>query len=275
MRKNILIRLFVICLMCSIFSFGCASSADQDLEAARFALDSGDWDAAIEHANVVLSEDPANIDASLLLASAYSGKSGVKVVNVFSKVANFVHKDTIFKTVHDSLTSDRKTEYNSDYLRNALIALTERLRPMPDEYDELYDDHLFKTVVLLAVEAYATPGMISLPTKNGQIDVKKITDEVKNNIENDLIRADDLLLKYGFEETDDPVKQIRYTYCQLQMASGSEEGFEKEALQDLVLCQLLGDSDSLSKLSGDLNSRNISTCEDFKFSECEDLEPTK
>lgn len=261
--------------MCSISCFGCASSVDQDLEAARFALDSGDWDAAIKHANVVLSEEPANIDASLLLASAYSGKSGVKVVNVFSKVANFVHKDTIFKTVHDSLTSDREAEYNSDYLREALIALTERLRPLPDEYDELYDDHLFKTVVLLAVEVYATPGIISLPTKNGEIDVKKITDEVKDNVENDLIRADDYLLKYGFEETDDTVKQIRYTYCQLQMASGSEEGFEKEALQDLVLCQLFDDPDSLNKLNGDLNSPNISTCKDFKFSECEDLEPTK
>jgi hypothetical protein len=270
MTKSILMRFLIVLLLYPVICLGCASSAQEDLEIARFALDSGDWDTAIEHASAVLSEDSSDVDASLLLASAYAGKSGIEVVDVFSRLADYAHRKSMYRNVHDALTAHGQKTYNPIYIRRGILALTEVLRPLPGENNELFMDHLFKTSLLYMVEAFATPSMVSQPTRHGEIDTSKITDEIKDDVENDFLRADEMFLKYGFKESDDPVKQIRYTRCQLQEASGTTGGFEKPALQDMVLCQLSDDPDSLSKDNGDLKSPNITVCKDFEFEECED-----
>lgn len=53
--------------------FSCASETDKNIEKARFALDQGNYELAIELITPILEDDPNNNEAKFILGSAYIG----------------------------------------------------------------------------------------------------------------------------------------------------------------------------------------------------------
>ena len=214
----------------------CASSGDADLEAARFALDSGDYDTAVTKAGAALTADPADVDAALVLSSAYSGKAGILLLDVTADLSEESNTDNEFDAIHDSLFGDINATTGLDDLRSAIVTLNETLTPQPDATNERYTDLQFQAGLLAAVEAFGLPSLTAQPTADGAIDASLITS--KDAVEDDFINADDNFIESGLDATDTLITNIRENYCVLRSLSGAAEGFDLDVLQDLTWCQL-------------------------------------
>jgi len=66
-------------------------------EDARIALDSGDYDTAIELLSALIAEEPENYRRYPLMSAAYAARSGFDILNVVT--ANFGGNDSILKTM--------------------------------------------------------------------------------------------------------------------------------------------------------------------------------
>lgn len=247
-------------------ALGCATSANDKLESARFALDGGNWGSAITSAGEVLAGDPSDVEAALLLSSGYAGRAGIRILSVSSDIADADNSDNEFDVVHDSLVD---TIADLGDLRLSITSLTATLDPQPTDAHDLYADQQFQTGMLEAIEAFGLSSIHAQPTADGPIAVTDITSEDKDNIQNDLINADDHLIASGMEETDDLVKNIRKNYCVLKNASTAASGFDLAVIRDLNLCQLSTEDERNGFTAANFQSPTITSCDDFDFDACE------
>ncbi len=253
--------------------FGCATSYNEDLEDARFALDNGTWDNAISHASAALEAHPDSIEAALILSAAYAGRGGFRLIPLAQVIADRVHRRDLFDVVHDEIA---RNFYERADIRSAILVLTEQLLPAPHNEHALFTDHQFQLGMLLAIEAFASALAVQ-PALGGNIDPTTIDAAIEAIVEENLLRADDALINAGLDEEDELVRNIRQTYCVLKNHSIREEsGFDQSILQDMVHCQLAEDDGAeLSADAGDFQSPHITTCADFDYDSCDEAASTE
>lgn len=255
-------------LACLLIITSCGAPSDEArLEEAKYALDSGAWNTAIAKSIAVLDEEPGNVRAALFCAAGYAGRAGIRLLDLLAAIATSTHRHDLFDSVHDSIGG---MNIDTTDLRSSITTLTNRLQPQPEDGNAYYDDHQFKAGVLRALEAYIINVVVAQPTPADPIDVSKITDTMKDTVQEDLIEGDKNLINSGLSEDNDIIKSIRSTYCVLKNASTSASGFDTSALRDMVKCQLSpNNGEGLSKDGGDFESPNINTCDDLDYDACE------
>lgn len=220
----------------------CAPSGSADIEAARFALDSGDYSTAITKAQAALTADTTDVDAAMVLSSAYAGQAGASLLAIVSDISNTGNTDNEFEAIHDAFIASIPVE-NLDELRSAIATLTTTLTEEPTTTHELYADFNFQLGVLEIIEAFAAPSITAQPAAGGAIDATDITS--KDDYQTDFIDADDRLIAAGMEASDDLIDIIRKNYCVLHDLSAGD-GFDLDVLQDLVNCQLSENADTVT-----------------------------
>jgi hypothetical protein len=276
MDYNIKVRIIKNILILALLTMivgACATTINEELEQAHFALDSGDWDGAILHGSNALAEDPSNVEAALLLSAGYAGRGGFSVMPLIGVIADSTRNNDIFDSVRDSV---EQTITDPNDLRASIIVLLRELTPLPDSSHPLFTDHQFQASVLASIEAFFLPSHAAQPTMDGSITPENITQDIKDIVQSDLLDVDDIYINGGLNPDNELVKHVRLTYCVLKDASSSASGFDLEVLQDLVLCQLSPNNGAdLSSANGDFISPNIDSCSDFDYSACEDAGPTE
>jgi len=259
---------------------GCATSTNKDLDSARFSMDGGDWDNAISKAGAVMASDSGNVQAAILLSSAYAGRGGVRILSVSADIAELENSGNEFKAAHDALLNaihqslvGRTT--NLDDLRSSVVALNTTLDPQPTSDNPFYTDQQYQLGILEAIEAFGLSSVTSQPEIDGTITPTDITEEQKDITVSDFVNADDNLINGGTAEDNQLVKNVRQNYCVLQTASIGSSGFDLVALQDLNLCELTPEgADREALVPADFQSTTITACTDFDFDGCENAGDT-
>lgn len=264
-----------IAMICGFAAFsGCASSSDTGIEEAKFALDSGDWDKAIQSASAVLADDPSNVEAALALAEAYAGRSGITVMKLMTTIADRTKDRDLFDAVQD-VAIDRPTKrVHMGDLGSAIDTLANQLKLEPAPKNSLYPDVLFETAVLRIIEAFLTPSYAAQPDNEGAIDAENITEDDRARVQDDLLQADNELEAAGVSDSDGLITNMRETWCVLKNLSAPFDGISLSVLRDLVLCQISTD-DGNALTAADFESPNITSCSDFDFSACSAAGPTE
>ncbi|MCB0272379.1 MAG: hypothetical protein KDD46_05135 [Bdellovibrionales bacterium] len=67
-------KIFFLCVTAFLFT-ACASNAEKAIEEARFLLDKGEFEQAIDKLDDIVDDDPTNLEATFLLATAYVGQA--------------------------------------------------------------------------------------------------------------------------------------------------------------------------------------------------------
>lgn len=260
-------------ILLSFFAIiGCASLDDEQVETARFALDRGNWSSAIANASEVLERDPSNTKAALIISSAYAGRGGFRLLDLASLIANNLHRRDTFDIVHDFNALVGSLDMAD--VRTAIETLRTRVNPVPAYGHVHFIDYHVQLGVLMLVEAFTLPSYAAQPIEDGPIDASAITEEMKEIVLDDLLGFDDNLVEAGLSEDDGLVKNARVTFCVLQNASETDEGFDLAAFRDLVLCHLSPD-DGASLGPDDFESALITSCNDFDYEACSSVGDTE
>lgn len=269
MYRNILRSLAI--LFSGLFLMACATSMNEELELAKFALDRGDWEAAIEHGKNALTEDPSSALAGIYLADGYTGRAGISITKVSAIIADTATKEDLFDAIHDGLVITIK---DMDDLGRAIDTLEHGVTPNPPTSDRLFIDFYFQLAMLSAIEACGKPALLSQPEIDGPIDVSNITEDVREIVSDDLAVADDYLDQTGVDPSNELFRHIRQTYCVLKNASSSASGFDLPALRDMVLCQL-SPNNGADLPPSSFGSPKITSCSDLDYGACENAGPTE
>lgn len=248
-----------------IFS-ACATSVNDGIDEARFALDSGDYATAVTKANEALTADPTNIEAALLLAAAYAGRAGITVLDISDDISDADNADSEFQVVRDALATEVT---NFDDLRSAIVTLSTTLTPQPTSTHDLYGDHQFQLGLLETIEALSLPSITAKAEGETTPTVSRITAAIAANVQADFVNADDHLINAGMAASDALVQNIRKVYWATKNVSpAGTSGFTTGALQDINLCQLHSAPDTLG--AGDFQEAAVATCASFAFATTND-----
>ncbi len=267
--KSVLSLLAVLML---VFIGSCGSAVDHNLEAARFALDKGNWDAAIQAGTAALADEPGNVEAALLISSAYAGKGKFKLLTLASIVSDVAKRKDLFASMYDGLAP---ISADPAFLHSAIFALVNGLNPQPDISNIYYLDQQFQRGLLFLIESLALSPLTAKPDPNGPIDTSRITAPIKDIVQDDLKEFDQALIDSGLSPDDPIVVNGRYTYCVLRVKSGMADGFDIDILRDMNKCQLSpNDGADLSRDNGDFSSPVINKCSDFDVPDCAAPPPT-
>ena len=261
--KNFLGRILLILSIVTVVSS--ANSSQISIEEAQYAIDRHDWDQAISLARSVLESDPSNIKAALVLAGAYAGKGGFRVVDLAEVIADDIHRGKVMGALHRAMLMIGEVDMSQ--IRNAIYYLIERVSPLPAFGHLHFLDYQFDVGLLLVIEGHVLPTIIAQPLLDGPIDVNQITQEIADMVQADLVDFDNYLVNAGFTEDDDLMVNARQTYCALEHASGRTDGFDLEVLRDLTLCQLSPNNGADLEPS-DFQSGKVTACTDFDYDDC-------
>lgn len=227
----------------------CASTELGGLEKAKFELDKENYSAAISAATSSLSEDPTNVEAARLLASAYLGRSGIDYFNLAEGITDLQNNNDDSNLVQ--IAGVLPTTADMDDLRSAIETL-ETLSGIDSATitDENLKDAAFDLGIMMVIEHFAI-GVYS-SDYNTSFDVTGISDTDKSNVQTDLLNFDNRLIASGLASDEDFVSEIRQTFCILKDISG-ESGFTTSEYQAYVGCQLSDDPSSFDTASIDAN----------------------
>lgn len=260
MRRGLL-----VCGLLAGFGLGCASSLDSALDAARSALDAGDYATAITQAQAALAAVPGDFDATMALSVAQAGRAGVNLLDLTQQLTDSDASNT-FSGVHgvflntfydDTATAD--LDGLTD-LRAAIVTLTGFSGVASLTSDELAE-YSYQLGILQAVELFSMPTILAQPTATATVDTSDIATADLTNILADFIAVDNNLIAGGIGSTNDLITTIQRNYCALaDISAGS--GFTLGELRALTACQLSDNPDSLA--AGDLDGA-VANCAAFDF----------
>lgn len=214
----------------------CASGKVSNIQSAQFALDSGDYDKAIEDATDALATDPNSVEAGRILGSAYFARSGLNFLDIASGIVDLQNStDTNLQQIADIVPDDATM---AD-LRSAIEAL-EAIPGITDATitDDTVKDAAFDLGIMEIIEHFAV-GVYSSNFKTS-FDVTGITDDDATNVQTDLINFDNRLISSGVESTESFIGEVRQTFCILEPISAGD-GFTTAEYQAFVGCQLSTD----------------------------------
>lgn len=215
------------------FFASCASDRVDNLESARFALDSGDFEEAIDLATDALVGDPDNVEAARILSSAYFGRSGIDFLDLAQVILDL---DTAsgdnFRVVAGALPADG----DLDDLRLAITTI-EALDGVDDAdiADDELADAVFDLSMMQMIEHYAIG--VYQSGFHTSLDVTDVTDAGSSTALDDLIAFDSRAVGSGVASDEDFLSAVRQTFCILEPISAGE-GFTTAEYQSLVGCQL-------------------------------------
>lgn len=228
-----MLKRFMIVLLFSAVTAGCATTELSKLEGARFALDKTNYTEAITKATAALAADPTNIEAARVLASAYLGRSGIDFLDLAEGVVDLANtNNNNFQDIAAVLPS---TATLSD-LRSAITTL-ESLTGIDAASitDEGLADAAFDLAIMQIVEQFALG--IYGADYFGTLDTSGITDAQAATAQDDMIAWDNRLIASGLSSTEDFIIEIRRSYCVLERQSASD-GFTADEYRQMVECQL-------------------------------------
>lgn len=244
-----IIFLLMICLLSA-----CASSSTSKIEQARFALDSGDYNEAIEAASAVIADDSQNITAARLLASAYFGRSNIRFLDLVEAILDLNDNDEDnFKIIAQSLPEDGDV---SDVRRAILVLEDLTIIDDTDLSGEILDA-VYELAMMQVVEHFAI-GIYNSDYFNS-LDVTLIDDDDQAYVSADLINFDNRLINAGVDSSEDFLGDVRQTFCILEPISAGE-GFTTAEYQAFVGCQLSDDPDNFDTTA---LTADISSCDDL------------
>lgn len=252
MRAN---HLSIFCLILVGFCASCASDRVDNLESARFALDNGDFNEAIDRATDALADDPDNIEATRILSSAYFGRSGIGFLDLAEVLLDLDSSGTDnFRVVADALPDDG----DLDDLRLAITTI-EALDGVDDAEiaDEELADAVFDVSMMQMIEHYAVGVYES--GFHTTLDVTDITDTGSDTVVDDLVEFDSRAVGSGIASDEEFLSAVRQTFCMLEPISAGE-GFTTAEYQALVGCQL---SDAPEDFDTAALTADIANCGDL------------
>jgi len=277
------------------FVISCAAtSTENDLDKARFALDScsdtsiADCETAAAEADKVQVNDPYNIDASMIESSALATAAGIGLITTMSDIADVSVdvEDRKFQVIHDVIVL---TIQDINDLRNAITAQSDiPAANRPAATDPEHNDFFFQMGFLQTVEIFARATILAQPTTTAAVTVNNIVEADRGYMYDDFVAADDNLIEGGVAadgDGGDLIAAIRQNYCVLHNVTlPATNGFTLAELRDLITCQLcLGVTDTsicpipseqMTQAGGYFQSPAIATCATFNFTACDGAGPT-
>ncbi len=239
--------LFLLALSLSVVQ--CASDAAKNLEDAKFALDEEDFSAAISAADAVLNEEPNNVPAARILASAYMGRGGFNMHDIAVKLLDLEDEsDSNYTVLAPVLPEDGDLEDMQLAITTLsglddldFASLTADGLATDDLKDAAYDLGLMQMVYHYAIAIYHTGYKDDPLTYN----VDDLTDDDSTfddleEAQTALVQFDNYLIAAGFDPNDDTggfITEVRKTHCLMQGVS-ADEGYSLETYQATVLCNL-------------------------------------
>jgi len=241
---------------CVLLSSACASSEMANFEAAKFALDKGNYTEAINKATTALNADSTNIEVARVLASAYLARSGIDFLDLAEGMVDLANgSGTNFSQIAALLpTANATTE--SDL--RAAIEVLKALDGVTDATisDEGLADAAFDLAVMQTIESFSI-GVYGSGQKTGTLDVTNISSTDRNNVQNDLVDFDSRFIGSGVDSTEGFLDEIRKTFCVLKPISNTE-GFTLGEYQAYVGCQLSSSPDTFNTTV--LTSGTVANC---------------
>lgn len=245
--RPILLIALMICLL------ACASSKTSKLEQAQFALDQRKYTEAIAAATQVINKEPNNVEARIILASAYFGRSQINFLDLAEVILDLdSNEQSNFLAIAGALPADG----DLDDLRSAISTL-EALEGI--DADEITNDSLadaaFDLGMMQVIEQFAL-GVYGA-NYHTDLDVSLITEAQATLAQTDLIDFDNHLIASGVDAEQSFLESIRQTFCILVPIS-LEAGFTLAEYQALVACELSDDPDAIdtTTFTADIESCN-------------------
>lgn len=210
----------------------CANSAQSDLEAAEAALNDEQYQEALNLADPVLSDEPSNLRAARIVASAHFGLSALPLNDITTQIL----------TLQDSTEPNFAVIADAVPAGVALASLQSAIDTFENFPDTLGEDDAFQLgmyeafasfVVGIVSSGYAdTPDTLAF-------DDTAIPDADVENVRLALINFDNQFIASGVAEDDELITSTRETYCLVtENAAGL---FTAPVYRALVCCQLLED----------------------------------
>lgn len=230
-------KYFKAVFLCLLF-VSCASSETSSYEEAKFSLDAADYDAAITAGLEALAENPDNVLAARVVASAYLGRSGIDYLDLAEGITDLQNGTvTNLQQIGAVLPA---TATMAD-VRSAIETL-EGLTGIGETTitNEDLQDAAFDLGLLMVIEQFA----IGWYNSNEGADTSGISDDNAADVQADLVSFDNRLVSAGMDSGEDFIAEVRQTFCILEPISAGS-GFTTAEYQDFVACELADDSSTV------------------------------
>lgn len=234
----------------------CASDVAKNLEEAKFALDEEDFASAISAANSVLADDPTNVKAARILASAYMGRGGFNMHDIAVKLLDLEDEtDNNYRALAPVLPEDGEltdmqlaiqTLQGLEGMEFDALPTDGETLSTDDLKDAAYDLGLMQMVYHYAIAIYHS----NFKSDPDNYDVTELTGDDSSGFDDlaeaqeALVQFDNYLLAAGFDPADDTgsfITEVRKTHCLMQGVSG-DVGYSLATYRATVQCDLSEDS---------------------------------
>lgn len=240
-RFAVLLSLLVITTTIS-----CSSKANRYLDDARFALDHCDPSAAsttdscqtaVDKANLVLADDPTNVDAAILASSGYMGLAGLDFLQFASELSDVQDNPEAdlkqFQQLIDTVETENNRSIDTSYIRSAASVLETALVDLAGDTD-LNKRAFFQLGVTQTIENYVIPSKIVSFTDVGQADPTAVTDAIAETLRQNFLDSDNNITAGGTTDTQ-TLSAMREGYCRCTL---SDFGYNSACVRDLMRCEL-------------------------------------
>lgn len=241
-------RQFVLCVLCSVTIAACGSAENKALDDANKALSAGDYAGAITSATAATTADPTNLEAFLLLCSAYSGRAGVDLLEITKDLTDTTASDTAFDLVHDTLFTTMTASGCTigtclGDLNTAITTLTGFTGTIGGYDSYLQKQYYFQLGILQYIQALGLPTLTAQPSTSGTITPTDVTAADNTTTQNDFISGYANLTNSttGITTSNALATTLSKNYCVLKNSSvtaGTASGINLGVLRDMTLCQL-------------------------------------
>jgi len=253
-------------LLCCLLLFTlnhCASTAQSNLEDARFSLDQGDYQAAIDAATKAIAADSSLVEAYRLLGDAQFGLSGVDLLDIEKEVVDLSGADTGFAAVAAILpvfTTTTDSDAALAHISDAIATLEST--PGIDVTDVTNDTQLaaaaFDLAVMLTVDQYSIGVYKSgFSSSSDTLTVSGITDADTATAKVDLTKFDNYFNSSGVTKTF--IDSVRQVFWMLEDFPANS-GFKTAVFQAFVGCELKPDTFAPAT---EVPTAGVATCADL------------
>lgn len=265
------IRHFMLCVLCSVAIAACGSAENKALDDAQKALSGGDYAAAITSATAATTADSTNLEAFLLLCSAYSGRAGVDLLEITKDLTDTSVEGQAFDSVHDTLFTTMTSSGCAigtclGDLSTAITTLTGFTGTVGNYSTYLQNQYYFQLGILQYIQALGLPTLTAQPSTAGTITPTDITAAISTTTQNDFISGYSNLTNSstGITTSNALATTLSKNYCVLKNSSvtaGTASGVNLGVLRDMSLCQL-------SPTPATVVTTTVANCAALNFTVC-------
>lgn len=248
-----------MCILMGSLNSGCPSTTETNLENARFALDRCNpsdsttdsyCEQAVNDAQAVLTADPTNVEAAILVSSGYLGWAGVDFLRFASELldvqsssnseADFQEFRTLVRNVETASTDTPNPRTISlPRLRSAVSVLETTMAGLTITIDDdLRDSALFQLGAIQTLENFVLPiKLITIDLTDDHIDPSEIGDTEAAVFKQNAANSDNNLQSSGTDD-ESTLKATREGDCRCRLADPRGTNYGAPCLRDLMRCEL-------------------------------------